>query len=839
MAVASAWLVAAAFFVVVPQTPAAASGSVAVQASPTSGTAGVDISGLGATATLSGLTVLATNTSIAFSLYSDSTCTTPVAGVTGAGTLTTSDSVTYTASYSQDWTPPAAGTYYWQASYSDLVNGTAISVCSDPNNTANQVIIGQATPTLTTTATPATAAVGQTVQDDATLSGGSAPTGTITFTLTNASSTVVATEKVSVSGNGAYATSTGYTATAPGTYQWSATYGGDANNTSASDQGGAGEQVTVGKASPTITTALNASSIAAGGTDFDAATLNGFAAPGGSSSTVTYTVYSNITCTQNARVAGTLSVNESTGAVPNSSTLSFPTVGTFYWQAVFSGDANNNTATSSCSSEPLTVGKASPALTTQASPTSGTVGVQITVKDTATITGGASPTGSVTFTLYTNATCTSAVTGVSGNATISAGTASFSASWKPAAVSTYYWGAVYNGDANNSTVSTCGGIPEQIVIGKASPTISTVASPTTGTVGKAISTLKDTATLSGAPIAPTGTVTFKFYSNNSCTTAVTGVTGSGTVASSSASYTVAWTPKAAGTYYWIASYAGDANNTAVASRCGEPVVITARPSISTTANPKSAGTGTTLQDSATLVSTSNLVGTGSITFKLYAPGDSSCASAIHSETVTAVKTNGPFKTTTGFTAKTIGTYQWTAAFTGDANNAAISSKCGAEPVAVGPQISEITPIATTCAQFASGFATSLPSYQYTLGGSKIATVTPSSFTYWVKVPSTGTYKITQSTNETSKKLLLGSGSSVYDKATASSCTTVSGGITQSTTSDAVTVKVSSGSGPFYIGLNFSTSKVIGEAAPSPSTTVQYTVGAGLTGATSVIDLKLG
>ena len=1053
MAVASAWLVAAAFFVVVPQTPAAASGSVAVQASPTSGTAGVDISGLGATATLSGLTVLATNTSIAFSLYSDSTCTTPVAGVTGAGTLTTSDSVTYTASYSQDWTPPAAGTYYWQASYSDLVNGTAISVCSDPNNTANQVIIGQATPTLTTTATPATAAVGQTVQDDATLSGGSAPTGTITFTLTNASSTVVATEKVSVSGNGAYATSTGYTATAPGTYQWSATYGGDANNTSANDQGGAGEQViigqatptltttatpataavgqtvqddatlsggsaptgtitftltnasstvvatekvsvsgngayatstgytatapgtyqwsatyggdanntsasdqggageqvtvgkasptittalnassiaaggtdfdaatlngfaapggssstvtytvysnitctqnarvagtlsvnestgavpnsstlsfptvgtfywqavfsgdannntatsscsseplTVGKASPTITTALNASSIAAGGTDFDAATLNGFAAPGGSSSTVTYTVYSNITCTQNARVAGTLSVNESTGAVPNSSTLSFPTVGTFYWQAVFSGDANNNTATSSCSSEPLTVGKASPALTTQASPTSGTVGVQITVKDTATITGGASPTGSVTFTLYTNATCTSAVTGVSGNATISAGTASFSASWKPAAVSTYYWGAVYNGDANNSTVSTCGGIPEQIVIGKASPTISTVASPTTGTVGKAISTLKDTATLSGAPIAPTGTVTFKFYSNNSCTTAVTGVTGSGTVASSSASYTVAWTPKAAGTYYWIASYAGDANNTAVASRCGEPVVITARPSISTTANPKSAGTGTTLQDSATLVSTSNLVGTGSITFKLYAPGDSSCASAIHSETVTAVKTNGPFKTTTGFTAKTIGTYQWTAAFTGDANNAAISSKCGAEPVAVGPQISEITPIATTCAQFASGFATSLPSYQYTLGGSKIATVTPSSFTYWVKVPSTGTYKITQSTNETSKKLLLGSGSSVYDKATASSCTTVSGGITQSTTSDAVTVKVSSGSGPFYIGLNFSTSKVIGEAAPSPSTTVQYTVGAGLTGATSVIDLKLG
>ena len=58
--------------------------------------------------------------------------------------------------------------------------------------------------------------------------------------------------------------------------------------------------------------------------------------------------------------------------------------------------------------------------------------------------------------------------------------------------------------------------------------------------------------------------------------------------------------------------------------------------------------------------------------------------------------------------------------TGDVNNAAVTSKCGADPVTVGPQISEITPIAATCAQFASGFATSMPSYQYTLSGSKIA-----------------------------------------------------------------------------------------------------------------------
>ena len=258
------------------------------------------------------------------------------------------------------YTATAPGTYQWSASYGGDTNNSS---ANDQGGMAEQVIIGQASPTLTTAATPTTAAVGQTVQDDATLASGSAPTGTITFTLTNASSAVVDTETATVSGNGAYATPKGYTATAPGTYQWSASYGGDTNNSSANDQGGMAEQVIIGQASPTLTTALNSSSIAAGGTDFDTAALSGFA-PGGSGSTVIYTVYSDNACSQNARTAGSVAVNESTGAVPNSNTLSFPTAGTFYWQASFSGDANNAATLSSCSSEPLTVGKASPTLTT-------------------------------------------------------------------------------------------------------------------------------------------------------------------------------------------------------------------------------------------------------------------------------------------------------------------------------------------------------------------------------------------------------------------------------------------------------------------------------------------
>jgi hypothetical protein len=41
--------------------------------------------------------------------------------------------------------------------------------------------------------------------------------------------------------------------------------------------------------------------------------------------------------------------------VPDSNAITFNSAGTFYWQAVYSGDTNNNGATSACTSEVLTV----------------------------------------------------------------------------------------------------------------------------------------------------------------------------------------------------------------------------------------------------------------------------------------------------------------------------------------------------------------------------------------------------------------------------------------------------------------------------------------------------
>ena len=103
-------------------------------------------------------------------------------------------------------------------------------------------------PTIVTTASPGVA-VGGTIEDQAVLSGGNSPTGTITFHLyaqsDTACSTVLSTGTTTVNGNGSYASPV-ITEDTAGSYQWTATYSGDANNAAAADScGQPAEQVAV------------------------------------------------------------------------------------------------------------------------------------------------------------------------------------------------------------------------------------------------------------------------------------------------------------------------------------------------------------------------------------------------------------------------------------------------------------------------------------------------------------------------------------------------------------------------------------------------------------------
>ena len=94
----------------------------------------------------------------------------------------------------------------------------------------------------------------------------------------------------------------------------------------------------------------------------------------------------------------------------------------------------------------------------------------------------APPTGSVTFTLYSSASCTTAVAGVSGTGVIATGggasTAEFHTWWTPPTAGTHYWIASYPGDANNTGFTAgCGDANEQLTIAKASPSIATLLVP--------------------------------------------------------------------------------------------------------------------------------------------------------------------------------------------------------------------------------------------------------------------------------------------------------------------------------------------------------------------------
>ena len=77
--------------------------------------------------------------------------------------------------------------------------------------------------------------------------------------------------------------------------------------------------------------------------------------------------------------------------------------------------------------------------------------------------------------------------------------------------------------------------------------------------------------------------------------------------------------------------------------------------------------------------------TGTITFSVYGPGDTTCSIPIPLPSMmVTVSGNGSYQSPT-FTLPNIpGTYQVVASYSGDTNNAAVSTLCGSEPIVVSP-----------------------------------------------------------------------------------------------------------------------------------------------------------
>ena len=344
-----------------------------------------------------------------------------------------------------------------------------------------------------------------------------------------------------------------------------------------------------------------------------------------------------------------------------------------------------------------------------------------TTSDTAAITEGTNghaPTGSLVFKLFgpDDATCSNAPAFVSSSQSVTGAGNYSSADFTPTAAGTYTWQALYSGDTNNPPVTTpCSGIPAETVTvqGKQQTTLSTSLSGGTQS-GASISVpggtaVTDAATLSGTDAATaTGTITYDVYSDAACTVAVNSGTPETITTPGSIPASAAVTLPSAGTYYWQASYSGDADNQSSTSTCGSGAggeVETVTPAGTTTTTSLSgdsqSGTsisvpgGTAVTDTATLTGVNASTATGTVTYDVYS--DAACSVAVDSGTPETITTPGSIPASAPVSLLSAGTYYWQASYSGDANNLLSTSACG-----TGGEVETVTPAPTATTTSLSG-----------------------------------------------------------------------------------------------------------------------------------------
>jgi hypothetical protein len=328
----------------------------------------------------------------------------------------------------------------------------------------------------------------------------------------------------------------------------------------------------------------------------------------------------------------------------------------------------------------------------------GSGSVQVQDQAVVTVTGAASWSGSVAFSLCGPADLVSQPSCLTGGTSIGSKSISGSGS-TPVTVTSdlatvtsagkYCWRADFTSTTTGVPASSDASSTECFTVTPVTPKLSTQASGPVQ-LGQLIS---DTATLSGTAnepgtpvINPTtagsaakGTITFKVYGPNDCTTLANtfpdvNVSGDGNYSSGS------FKPTAVGTYTFVASYSGDSPNTNAAgpTACpdtsGTETVLVSDTTTNTTAQ-------TWLpNDSATVTSTGGSALSGSVTFTLYSNG--TCTAGTNNANVLYTETDpvsgaSPQTISTQNTTKKVTTSQtvsWQAVFSsGSGTNVAGST----------------------------------------------------------------------------------------------------------------------------------------------------------------------
>jgi hypothetical protein len=351
------------------------------------------------------------------------------------------------------------------------------------------------------------------------------------------------------------------------------------------------------RAVTSLTTQLSATTVIVGNDFTDSATLHGATLNAGGQ--VSYVVFNDNDCSSGAGLneSGFASVNVTSGVVPNQPAWPTHQAGSYSVQAIYTGDAYNYGSTAPC--ESLQTVRASTTLSTQLSTTSVPVGGSFT--DSATLSG-ATPTaqGSVTYFLYQDGTCTTAVGQSSLQLVTNAAVPSSSAfSAVPSSSSANSVLAVYSGDVSNApTQAAC----EPLTVTPSTSSRLTITCTPEGIAAGGTTTC--TITLSGT-VSPVGGA-FIILSSESKTGTFT---PDGCTLNSAGSCTVSYTDTTQGVPELKADFPGDGiHGPAIGT-----TVVGVLPTVSGTASATStttAGGSASADDMTTSGVTVTITGTG-------------------------------------------------------------------------------------------------------------------------------------------------------------------------------------------------------------------------------------
>ena len=516
---------------------------------------------------------------------------------------------------------------------------------------------------------------------------------------------------------------------AAGVYSFIAVYSGDSNYIGSTSPV---EPLTVGSGTSAVVTAITDVNHVAipfpyivplGTSVHDTATISGQVSALPATGTVTYQFFTTIdgTGTHTDQVV-TLKPD---GTVPDSALHGPLAAGVYSFIAVYSGDSNYAGSTSAV--EPLLVRRGTSTSATvivdaNHTPITSPVPLGTTVGDTATVAGLPRPPSSLppparSHTSSSRPSTAPALTPTRRSdpqsRTAVCRTRPCTGSALAGRLALHGFTAVYSGDSNYAG-STSAVEPLTVQQGtSSSATVIVDANGVTVTSPVALgATVRDTATVAGAPTAftPTGTVTYQFFTTidgtGTPTNEVATLNPDGSVPDSALRG-----PLAAGAYSFIAVYSGDSNYVGSASPV-EPLTVQQGTSTAATvivdANrvpiTSPVPLGTSVHDTATISGqVSGLPATGTLTYEFFTTIDGTGA---HTDQVVTLNPDGSVPDSALHGLLAAGAYSFIGVYGGDSNYAGSTS--AVEPLTVQSEMSAVVTEMTDVNQVAIPFPYIVP-----------------------------------------------------------------------------------------------------------------------------------